>query len=61
MYCKLTFSQFDSQPVPLENTPDLSVVVTMAVVKPAESEDQFPERTEFRELQHITQGKPGGC
>ncbi|KXT05280.1 hypothetical protein AC579_8065 [Pseudocercospora musae] len=52
---------FDSKPVPVENMPDLSVVVTMAMIKPAESEDQFPERSELRELEHITKGRPGGC
>ncbi|KXS95512.1 hypothetical protein AC578_4625 [Pseudocercospora eumusae] len=52
---------FDHKPVPIENMPDLSVVVTMALIKPAEYENQFPERSEFRELEHITKGRPGGC
>lgn len=47
--------------VPAEDVADLTVTVVTAQVKPAASADEFPQWSDFVQLTHITQGKPGGC
>lgn len=54
-------SQFDDNPVPVGAISDLSVVVGSYMVKPAASDDEFPQRSDWSRLTRITQGKPGGC
>ena len=54
-------SQFDGSDVPAENVADLKITVVSAQVKPAASDDQFPQWSDFTELTRITRGKPGGC
>ena len=54
-------AMFDGTQIPAEDVADLTVTVVTAQVKPAASEDEFPEWSDFVKLTHITQGKPGGC
>lgn len=51
---------FDGTEIPPEDVADLTVTVVTAQVKPAASEDQFPQWSDFTKLTRITQGKPGG-